>query len=422
MRILMVTNLYAPDECGGAQTITDLAEALAARGHEVTVRTAYPYYPEWRDKSGRNGLAVRREGRHGVAVERYGLHIPGRPGRLTGRALQEGSFFLSLARSLPRGRHDVALVYCPLMGAVAFGALHRLLRRTPALLCVQDLPVEAAVIGGILAGGLLARLLGGAQHWLFGRYSAWRSIHRVMAEQLASCGGRRVFLIPDWLHLTLARAIASLPPRSERPAGNPLRLLYSGNVGGKQGLPDFCRMLRKCRIDFSFRINGAGGGMTQLREVVDSDQRLVLGELTTEAEFARALHWADLYVVTELPAGAPFFPSKTIPSMAAGTPILAVSNKHSPLGVEMRTHGLGPWLPWERVGELEALLGAITPEALARWRTAALERSRYYERNRCIDRFEEALLAVATGRSLPPADLVPHPQVRPEADPSHVAA
>ena len=48
--------------------------------------------------------------------------------------------------------------------------------------------------------------------------------------------------------------------------------------------------------------------------------------------------------------------------------------------------------------------------------------SRYYERNRCIDRFEEALLAVATGRSLPPADLVPHPQVRPEADPSHVAA
>ena len=400
MKILMVTNLYAPDQCGGASIFTDLAEALADRGHSVTVRCAYPYYPEWRDKSGRNGLAVRHELRNGVAVERHGLYIPARPGRLAGRMLYEGTFFLSLARSLPRGRHDVALVFCPLMGAVAFGALNQLLRRTPSLLCVQDLPTEAAMAGGILAARPLSRLFEGAERWLFGRYAAWRSIHRVMAERLSGRGGRRIVLIPDWLHPTLARALQTPLPGTDRRAGSTLRLFYSGNVGGKQGLPDFCRALARCRTNFTFEINGAGSGIALLRAATNGDRRFILGELTTEVEFAKALRRADLFVVTERPAGASFFPSKLLPSMAVGTPILAVSNRDSPLGDEMRSHNLGPWLPWERIGELDMLLGEITPEALAGWRTAALERGRNYERERCIDRFEDALLAVATRRPL----------------------
>ena len=393
MRILVVTSLYAPDECGGAQIISDLTVALQDRGHAVTVRCAYPHYPEWRDKSGQNGLRIRHEYHQGVKLERHGLYIPRRPSKLSARIFQEGSFLLSLARSLPRGQYDVALIYCPLMSAVAFGVLNRLVRRVPALLCVQDLPTDAAIAGGIMTTSSLSRLFNGSERRLFGQYAAWRTINPVMAAQLRRRGKQPICLIPDWIHPELEQAL-HMP--AQRPDTNgQLQLLYSGNVGAKQGLPDFCKALARCQTDFHFRINGAGGGLDALRPVVAEDRRFVLGPLTPVDKFAQALRQTDLYVVTERPTGAPFFPSKTIPSMTVGTPILAVSNAHSPLGTEMRTYGLGPWLDWSQIGELDNLLGDITAERLASWRTAAVQRSEYYERTRCIDQFEAALVAVA---------------------------
>jgi len=60
VRLLVVVNVYPPDLCGGAVIFGDLCEGLAARGFEVTVRCAYPYYPEWKDKWGQNGLKITR--------------------------------------------------------------------------------------------------------------------------------------------------------------------------------------------------------------------------------------------------------------------------------------------------------------------------------------------------------------------------
>ena len=398
MRILVVTNVYAPDECGGAQILSDLTVALAERGHAVTVRCTYPYYPEWGDKSGQNGLRVRHECHQGVHLERHGMYIPKRPGTLTARVLQEGSFFLSLIRSLARGQHDVALVYCPLMSSVAFGALNQLLRRVAALLCVQDLPTDAALADGIMTASPLSRLFLGIERSLFGRYAVWRTINPVMAQRLRGKGERPICLIPDWIHPELEQALHA--PVQQSDSNSQLHLLFSGNVGGKQGLPDFCQALRRCDTDFVFRINGAGAGMDALRPLVAEDSRFVLGPLTEVAEFAQALQQAELYVVPERPTGAAFFPSKTIPSMTVGTPILAVSDPHSPLGTEMRTYGLGPWLDWARIGELDNLLGSITQQPLGAWRAAAIQRSEHYERGRCLDRFEAVLAAVVNNSSL----------------------
>ena len=139
-RLLVVVNMFHPDRGGGAAVFSDLCCELVARGFDVTVRCAYPYYPEWKDKSGRNGLRIERCEHDGVHVERYGLFVPRNPRSLLQRLVYEGSFFLSLSRSVYRGSgFDLVMVYCPLVGAVAFASLNKWVYRRPLWLNVQDL-------------------------------------------------------------------------------------------------------------------------------------------------------------------------------------------------------------------------------------------------------------------------------------------
>src|SRR3954467_9386503 len=76
LRLLVIPDKYLPDQCGGGAIYTDMCRGLARRGLDVTVRCPYPFYPEWTDKSGRNGFRVDRTVDHGVRVERFGMFIP----------------------------------------------------------------------------------------------------------------------------------------------------------------------------------------------------------------------------------------------------------------------------------------------------------------------------------------------------------
>jgi len=48
MRILVFGINYAPDLIGVSKYTAEFCESLAARGHEVRVVTAPPYYPAWK--------------------------------------------------------------------------------------------------------------------------------------------------------------------------------------------------------------------------------------------------------------------------------------------------------------------------------------------------------------------------------------
>ena len=48
MRILVLAINYWPEQTGIGPVLTRRCEYLASAGHEVTVCTSMPYYPEWR--------------------------------------------------------------------------------------------------------------------------------------------------------------------------------------------------------------------------------------------------------------------------------------------------------------------------------------------------------------------------------------
>jgi colanic acid biosynthesis glycosyl transferase WcaI len=406
-RLLVISHLFAPDVCGGASVFSDMCYGLAQRKIDVTVRCGYPYYPEWKDKSGHNGFRIERSLDKGVRVERYGMFIPPNPRSTWQRVLYEGSFFLSLCRSLFRSsQFDLVIVFCPLAGSIAYATLHKFFHGKLLWLNVQDLPADAAAASRIIAGKRAQKLLQAVQRWLFNRADLWSSISPIMVERLEQLRDRQqpVIFLPNWLHQSIADQIRAYPSKVGRTPKQPVRLLYAGNIGSKQGLLQFCQILGTTTAPFRFHIHGDGGAASEVRQWLTSsgDSRFSFCPVLEEAAFVDALHATDFLVITEKPdSGASFFPSKTVPGLASGTPILAVSDPDSPLGREMRAHNVGPWFPWTRCSQLGEFLGSIDGRELefVGWQRNAIRRSEAFVRERCLD-FVEATLYGIVGENV----------------------
>jgi colanic acid biosynthesis glycosyl transferase WcaI len=409
LRLLVIINNFPPDRGGGAAVIGDLCYSLAQKGFEVTVRCAYPYYPEWADKSGRNGLRIWCYPDQGVRVERYGLFIPGNPNSLWQRLLHELSFLLSLLRSLPRGRDfDVVMAYCPAVSSLVFGVINKLIWRKPLWLNVQDLAAEAATASGLVRRRWLGELLRKTQAWFFNRADVWSTIAPVMAARLAPARrrGQPLLLMPNWLNESLRQEIdLTLQSAPERSLHQPIRLLYAGNIGKKQNLLALLKMLQATALSFEFRVHGSGAQASDvegwIRETCDN--RFQFGPFLEERGFAQVLLWTDFFVISETEdSGASFMPSKLIPGIYSGAPILALCDESGPLGSEVRSHDIGPWFSWESVHDLPDFLQTLHAQLplYMTWVTNARVRACSYDRPAIIDRCANALTELAAGRML----------------------
>jgi colanic acid biosynthesis glycosyl transferase WcaI len=402
VRLLVFSNLYDPDHAGGAPIFTDLCQELAARGHEVHVRCAYPYFPEWRDKSGHNGLRIRRSVEHGVDVARYGLFLPRDQRSTAQRMLYEASLLASYSRSIFRGPPVDAVVafstmFSPVVSALAWGRLHRV----PVMVNVQDMSSSAAVASGLVGGGA-GRLLSWVERRAFAAADVLTGISPEMVGALEEMTGAdgQVGYVPNWLNGSIAEAIDSLPSKQDRPPSDPLNFLYAGNIGNKQGLLEFCQAAHASDASFHLTIHGSGPGADAVQRWGEeaADPRFTFGPFLSEHDFTRALHDSDLFLITERTgSGTSYMPSKLIPAIATGTPILAVCDEGSSLGNEVRRFGIGPHLPWGAIDTLADLLRRAADGAtLEGWRDKASHRAASYARTGVIDNIEEMLESAAT--------------------------
>lgn len=403
MKILVISNLFLPDHAGGASIYSDLCLDLAERGHDVTVRCTYPYFPEWRDKSGANGLRIERSTIGKVKVERYGLKIPSNPRSLLRRLVYEGSFLASLLRGLWRGpRPDVVLAFSTMLSPVTFAGLTSRVRRVPLLVSVQDFTSTGAAAAELISGRS-AKVLAGAERVIFSQADLLVTISPEMVESLTqmTSGKVPVRYVPNWLNETQADAVAALPAKSGRdPDRGPLDLLYAGNIGNKQNLAAFCERVRQSDLDVTVSVHGSGPGAEALREWWEEhgrDPRFRLAPFLEEREFVRRLHECDLFLITERSgSGTAYMPSKLLPAMATGTPVLAVCDADSSLGREMTRSGLGPSLRWDQLDQVvDVVKQANDRDRYAAWQQASLTRSLEFDRAALIDEFERILKELA---------------------------
>ena len=332
-RILFVNRFYHPDHSATAQILTDLAEALAARGWEVSVVTSRLCYDD------PSVVLPRRERHAGVNIRRVWTSRFGRAG-LVGRAIDYLSFYVTafgaILGSVRRSDVVVAKTDPPLLSLVAAVAVR--LRGARLVNWLQDLyPEVAAELGmGVMRGpiGAMLRRLRNAS------LRAARvniAIGERMAERLIAEGvpEARVAVMPNWSDEEAIRPVAAadLKLREEWSLSGRFVIGYSGNLGRAhepETLLGAAKLLRE-RDDIVFLMIGGGHENTRLAKRVDADGlagRFQFRPYQPRARLSESLGSADIHWLSLRPElEGLIVPSKFYGAAAAGRPIIAITDR-----------------------------------------------------------------------------------------------
>ena len=331
MRILIVTQYFHPEPF----RINDLVACLSERGHEVTVLTGMPNYPEGRFYKGYNGLGPAEERFEGVRVVRVPILSRGQA-RNWRLALNYFSFafFASLLGPLRcGGGHDIVFVFQPSPITVGLPALViGGLRRLPVVLWIQDLwPDTLAAMGlegvGARAAGLLA-------HWIHRHCDRVLVQSHAFSPSLERSGvpGERIRYLPNW-----AEELYEQPGPEAVPAAllglDGFKLMFAGNLGSAQSLDtllDAAELLR-ARDDILWLIAGDGQERNRIASEItkrrlDTTVKLLGRFPTSDMPAFFACSDALLVTLRADPVFALTIPSKIQSYLAAGRPILGALN------------------------------------------------------------------------------------------------
>ena len=343
MKLLLYSLNYAPEPVGIGKYSGELAEWLAAQGHEVRVITAVPYFPQWRARDNR----YRREQRQLVSVLRCPLWVPQRPSGLT-RLLHLASFAIS---SLPvligqwRWRPELVLTVAPaFFCAPGTLLLARLCgSRTRSWLHIQDFELDAAFELGLLKGRWLRSL---AERWERGTLRGFDRVSTISAAMRRHAVQKGVaeeqaVLLPNWVDLNIIQpqigeARANNPYRQELGIGPEQRvLLYSGSMNKKQGLELLVEAMQRLADvpDLVWLLAGEGPSKAQLEAATATMDQVRILPLQPAERLNDWLNLADVHLLPQKAGAADLvLPSKLLGILASGRPLVASSPAGSELG------------------------------------------------------------------------------------------
>lgn len=151
MRVLFLTQYFPPEMGASAIRLSYQAKSLAERGHQVTVLTTFPNYPEGRIFEGYRGRVAMEERIDGIRILRVWCYAS--PGKgIVPRMINYCSFTVSsLLLGTPRvGRPDVILVDSPPLFLGLSAIPMKWILGAKLVFNVADLFPEAAVAFGVI--------------------------------------------------------------------------------------------------------------------------------------------------------------------------------------------------------------------------------------------------------------------------------
>ena len=347
MKILICSANYAPELTGVGKYSGEMAQWLAAQGHEVRVVAAPPYYPAWQVDAAYRGRGWFRERVDRVQVWRVPIWVPKRPSGLQ-RVLHLMSFGLSSLLPLLFWalvwRPDMCLCVAPFVTSAPGVWFAARLGRSQAWLHLQDFEVDVAFRIGLLRGGLMQRAVSALERWVMRRFDRVSSISQRMLERAAEKGVdvRRLVMLRNWVDVDSIQPLAgpSIYRAELDIPQDALVVLFAGTLGLKQGLqllPPVARQL----ANLHFVVCGHGPmKATLLAECADLGNVHFMPLQPVEC-LSELLGLADIHLLTQDPAAEDLvLPSKLGGMLASGRPVVATVRLASELGCIVADCGL----------------------------------------------------------------------------------
>lgn len=318
MKILVVCQYYVPEPF----RISDICEALAEQGNDVTVVTGTPNYPEGELYPGYEKGARSDEVIGGVRVHRCPL-IPRKSGAVY-RFLNYYSFVWSSRRYLRKMKEDFDVVFVnqlsPVMMAEGALAWAKRNHRRCVLYCL-DLWPESLLAGGIGPGSPIYRL--------FLRIS--RRIYRSADGILVSSRGyaeyfREKFQIENVRYLPqyAEDLFGELPQPTEEK--QTVDFLFAGNVGSGQSVETIVEAARLLKNERTIHIHIVGGGISleKCRILAEGLPNITFYGRQELEQMPRYYAMADVFLVSLVkdPVLSMCLPGKVQSYLAAGKPVV----------------------------------------------------------------------------------------------------
>lgn len=390
MKILVVCQHYSPEPF----RITDVCEALAQRGHEVTVVTGLPNYPEGEIYPGYTHGQRRDEVINSVQIHRCWT-IPRKHGALW-RLLNYISFPLSSGRYVRTkacaardgSTFDVVLVnqLSPIMMACA-GLAYKKMHIVPVVLYCLDLWPESLIVGGIRRNSAVYRFFHGLSRKIYTRVDKILVTSRLFTDYL-----HREFDIPEqrieYLPQYAEELFAPLPIKDT----DTFDFVFAGNIGVAQSVDTILHAAAMLRNEpVHFHIVGGGSDLERLQQLAQTMQLLNVtfyGRCPLE-EMPHFYAMADAMLVTMKadPVLSLTLPGKVQSYMAAAKPIIGAINGETETVIRESQCGLcGPAEDGDTLaGNIRAFISD------ANRTTFGLNAGAYYETHFAKERFLDNL-------------------------------
>jgi colanic acid biosynthesis glycosyl transferase WcaI len=367
VRILIHGINFYPEAAGVGKYSGEMANWLAAAGHEVRVVTGPPYFPQWRVSPGYCAWRYHRQ-QHPVSemlgptpesspasqtkaleVFRCPTWVPNCPSGLK-RLIHLASFAISsLPVLLSQTRWHPALVLLvePTLVCGPQALLAARWSGAKSWLHIQDFEVDAAFGLGDLVSSRWRDLALHLERRLMRRFDRVSAISGKMVVRLKDKGvaASHCVLFPNWVDTKRIYPLAR-PSSLRQELGIPestVVALYSGSMGKKQGLDilvDVARQLSH-RLDLRFVFCGDGPYLRALSEKSLGLSNVSIVPFQPTERLNELLNLADIHLLPQRAEAADLvMPSKLTGMLASGRPVIATAQEGTQLASSVHKHGI----------------------------------------------------------------------------------
>lgn len=276
MRILVFGIHYSPDLTGIGKYTGEMNPFLVKEGHEVTMVTANPFYPEWKPNPSYSRFFWKKEEIEGVTVYRCPLYIPKNP-TASKKILHEFTFLLSVFPIwlilLFKKKFDVVFGINPPFHLSIYPLLYKWIRGAKMVSHIQDLQIDVVKDMEMIRNKTILDLMFSTEKYFFDQSDKVTTISDGMEKKIRSKGinKNKQLIFPNWVDCQFIKPLASSESLRE-PFGIPIGtkvIMYSGNLGEKQGLELILEAAEyfKGNKEILFIIVGTGGAKERLKKM-----------------------------------------------------------------------------------------------------------------------------------------------------------